>query len=538
LIAIGASYMFHVLNQCRLSMNEYIAYVAKKPRSESADSPSDPAARSPLVTAQARRSCWLDGLQFIIPAVLVSGLATMAGFAALTSSSIPTARDMGAFNAVGVAVMLALTLLFVPAALSVIPAHAFQPRSSKHTEYAKPVGRLLRHVAALVMFRRPLVWLAFVGAFVLMTAGAFRMRVETDYLGIFPKTSPTVRDARLLHERIAGASTVEVVVSGGPDALYSPAFLRAVANLEQFALTQPGVDAALSVSDIVKRINSVVDPSSGEVIPVEAGRIKSLFRDFLSNEPDIKRLVAPADTGQGSRAVIVLRTSLSASSSLHVLTAALAGWASANLPPGIKARATGSVVLLNDASDAVASSQMSSLALALISIYVMMVLLFRSFACGLLALIPNLLPTIGFFGFLGWFSIPLDLTTSLVATSALGLAVDNAVHLIRRYRQCSAMGRNKGWVMWLTLVRTGKPMVLANLTLIAGFLIFMASSFVPVRLAGLLWAVTIAACLAADLVFLPVLMTAKWFEKSASGSAPEGAGGLPRGADSAVKTSF
>ncbi|HYM00239.1 MAG TPA: MMPL family transporter, partial [Blastocatellia bacterium] len=210
------------------------------------------------------------------------------------------------------------------------------------------------------------------------------------------------------------------------------------------------------------------------------------------------------------------------SSSLHVLTGALTDWATANLPAGIKARVTGSVVLLNDASDAVASSQVSSLALALITIYVMMTVLFRSFACGLVALLPNLLPTIGFFGFLGWFSIPLDLTTSLVATSALGLAVDNAVHLIRRYRQCSAMGRNPGWVMWLTLVRTGKPIVLANLTLIAGFLIFMVSSFVPVRLAGLLWAVTIAACLAADLVFLPVLMTVRQFERSTSGSETAG----------------
>src|SRR4029450_11358359 len=138
----------------------------------------------------------------------------------------------------------------------------------------------------------------------------------------------------------------------------------------------------------------------------------------------------------------------------------------------------------------IAESQSSSLAIALITIYLVMVVLFRSFSTGLLALIPNLLPIVGYFGFLGWSGTPLDLTTSLVASAVLGLAVDNAVHMIRRYRQCvaertgdtqsaqatSAMSANDaGWAMWLAMLRTGKPMVLANLMLIAAFLVFVLS---------------------------------------------------------------
>ena len=103
--------------------------------------------------------------------------------------------------------------------------------------------------------------------------------------------------------------------------------------------------------------------------------------------------------------------------------------------------------------------------------------------------------------------------------------------MIRRYRQCVAERRNasgvenavfgelsetdEGWAIWLTMLRTGKPMILANVMLIAAFLIFVLSSFVPVRVAGLLWAGTIAACLAADLIFLPVLMKSKLFARAA-----------------------
>jgi predicted RND superfamily exporter protein len=67
------------------------------------------------------------------------------------------------------------------------------------------------------------------------------------------------------------------------------------------------------------------------------------------------------------------------------------------------------------------------------------------------------------------------------------------------------------------MLRTGKPMILANLMLIAAFLVFVLSSFVPVRIAGILWALGIGTCLLADLIFLPVLMKSKLFARAALG---------------------
>jgi predicted RND superfamily exporter protein len=281
------------------------------------------------------------------------------------------------------------------------------------------------------------------------------------------------------------------------------------------------VDAAVSVADIVRRLNSLLDAKRSEEIPKEPSRLQDIFDDFLSQDESISRLV----NSNRSAVVIVLKTNLYSSNELRDLTTRIVQWSEANLPAGVSARPTGSTVLLNDASDAIAASQTDSLAIALVSIYLMMVILFRSFATALLALIPNLLPIICFFGFLGWTGIYLDITTSLVASAALGLAVDNAVHTIRRYRQClHGRGRiteeNEAWAMWLTLLRTGKPMVLANVMLTAAFLVFMLSSFVPVRTAGLLWAVTIIACLASDLIFLPALMKNWPFARVSPGKTP------------------
>lgn len=510
LMAVGSSYIFHVLNQYRVSMSTL----------------------SPNADAQSERTAWLEGLTFISPAVIVSGTATMAGFGALASSEVPTARDMGIFEACGVLAMLVLTVAFIPAALLLLPRDVLGKVDSARTDYAIWLNRSLVNITALVLFRRRAVLIATIATTIVIGAGAGWLQVNTDYLHIFPQRSETVQDAMKFHERLAGAGTIQLVLSGGAAAITDPDFLRAASALEHFALKQKGVDAAISVADIIERINSVLPGAPDQMsatIPGDQGRLRAIVRDYLSGDESVSRLVS----ADGSRAVIILRVNLFSSNELLELTKKIDAWSRVNLPAGMTQRATGSIILLNDASDAVATSQTSSLTIALITIYLMMVVMFRSFATGLLALIPNLLPIVCYFGFLGWSGTALDITTSLVASAVLGLAVDNAVHVIRRYRQCVAERRNnsggekavfgalsetdEGWAIWLTMLRTGKPMILANVMLIAAFLIFVLSSFVPLRVAGLLWAGTIAACLAADLIFLPVLMKSKLFARAALG---------------------
>ncbi|MEK6410000.1 MAG: MMPL family transporter [Acidobacteriota bacterium] len=515
LMAVGSSYIFHVLNQYRISM----------------------CGLDPKATTDSERVAWLDGLTFIGPAVLVSGLATAAGFGALASSAVPTARDMGIFEALGVLAMLVLTVAFIPAALSLLPREALGKTGPRRNDYATWLNKSLVNITALVLFRRRAVLITTFAATIAIGAGAVWLQFNTDYLHIFPSKSETVQDAEKFHRRLAGAATVQLVVTGAPGSITIPDFLRAALALEQFALKQPGVDTGISAVDIIKRIDSVlprthVDTVEGaEEIPGDYGRLSLIFHDYLSQDESLSRLVS----ADGSRLVIILRVNLFSSNELRRLTREIDAWSVVNLPAGISQRATGSIILLNDASDAVAASQSSSLAIALVTIYLMMVALFRSLATGFLALIPNLLPIICYFGFLGWSGIPLDITTSLVASAVLGLAVDNAVHMIRRYRQCVAERESsstdarlpippptdEGWAIWLTMLRTGKPMVLANVMLIAAFLIFVLSSFVPLRVAGLLWALTIAACLAADLILLPVLMKSKLFAGAALGKKEE-----------------
>jgi len=502
LMAVGGSYMFHVLNQYRVSMS------------------------APAFDANTagKNIAWIEGLTFIGPAVIVSGTATIAGFGALASSNVPTVRDMGIFDALGVFAMLVLTVAFVPAVLSVLPAHALG-KVHIRSDYAVWMNLLLHHLTAVILFRKRAVLTISLLLTVVVGAGVAWLRVNTDYLRIFPRQSQTVRDAEEIHKRLAGVVTVQLVVSSTPDEkgtrtlVSSPRFLDALSAAEQFALKQPGVDSAISVADIVNRIRQVSGTQAVRPGDAAGGAQFDPFQ-LLSEDESVYRLISR----DLSRASIVLRTNLTGSNELRELTTRISDWSAKNLPSGLFLRATGSAVLLNEASDAVAYSQTTSLTLAVTTIFLMMAVLFRSLATGLLALIPNLLPIATFFGFLGWMGITLDITTSLIASAVLGLAVDNAVHMIRRYRQSlGERGKDpeerEGWAIWLTLIRSGKPMVLANLMLIVAFLIFRLSSFEPVRVGGALWALTIFECLIANLVFLPALMITRAFSSAARGRA-------------------
>src|SRR5262249_27639050 len=233
LFAVGSSYMFHVLNQHRLSMTGVVAGPARGTTLKRAKQ-QQPWFEPPYPGAGNRLVDWLWGLSFILPAVVVSGLTVIAGFGALASSSIPTARDMGLFDTIGVAAMLIITVTFVPAMLTVIKPDRLGIREDQpESHHPGFMTRALGNITSIVLYR-PMAVLGVCGALLLVAvAGLSMLRVNTNYLKIFPAVSRVARDTKELHERLAGVSTIELIVSGPPGALYSPAFLEAMESLEK-----------------------------------------------------------------------------------------------------------------------------------------------------------------------------------------------------------------------------------------------------------------------------------------------------------------
>ena len=108
-----------------------------------------------------------------------------------------------------------------------------------------------------------------------------------------------------------------------------------------------------------------------------------------------------------------------------------------DLPLGVTGHVTGSSSLIARTIDNISRGQLISLAFGLLSIYVALFLLFRSWQIALIALLPNALPLSAYFGYLGVTGTPLNMTTSMVSAVVLGVAIDDSVHFLTRFKPVS-----------------------------------------------------------------------------------------------------
>jgi len=207
-----------------------------------------------------------------------------------------------------------------------------------------------------------------------------------------------------------------------------------------------------------------------------------------------------------STANILVRTRLTSSSDIIRTADAAEAYAHEHFPPEVTVRSAGNLILLNRATEDIVWGQVESLGLALIMIFIVLSLMFLSAKVGFLSLLPNLLAVVIFFGAMGWAGVTLNLGTSIIASIAIGIAVEDAIRYLARLSSEIRETHDQERAIFQTIATVGKPIVYASTALGLGFLTFLFSNFVPIQKFGLLTAITIAAAFVNDLVLLPALL--------------------------------
>jgi hypothetical protein len=163
-------------------------------------------------------------------------------------------------------------------------------------------------------------------------------------------------------------------------------------------------------------------------------------------------------------------------------------------------------VLLNGTTDDVVWGQVKSVTVALAVILIVMSFLFLSVKVGFIAMLPNIVPIVLFFGVLGWSHVTLNIGTSIVAAIALGIAIDNTIHFMVRFNRELQATYDQARSLTTALRTVGRPIVYTSAALTCGFLVMRLSEFVPVRDFGDLSAATMIAAMGTNLVLLPALL--------------------------------
>ena len=151
-------------------------------------------------------------------------------------------------------------------------------------------------------------------------------------------------------------------------------------------------------------------------------------------------------------------------------------------------------------------SQILTIGSVIILLFFMFLLLFKSVKVSLIALIPNVISIGLVLGFMGWFKIPLDMMTITIAAISMGIAVDNTIHYIYRYKNELIIDNNYSLAMRRTHMSIGFAMYYTSVTIIIGFCILVFSNFIPSIYFGLLTSLAMFMALLSSLILLPQLL--------------------------------
>ncbi len=167
----------------------------------------------------------------------------------------------------------------------------------------------------------------------------------------------------------------------------------------------------------------------------------------------------------------------------------------------------GSITQLVQLGDALSGGMLWGLSLSIVIIAVLCGAMFRSPLYTLLALPPNLFPVLVLYGMMGWFKIPISSGSAMVATIALGIAVNDTMHFILHYKRLmNEQGLPVARAVVNTIDDLGRPIVLTSVVFIVGFTVFLLTDFQPLYYFGLLSSAAMTAAMAGDLLMLPNLL--------------------------------
>jgi predicted RND superfamily exporter protein len=180
--------------------------------------------------------------------------------------------------------------------------------------------------------------------------------------------------------------------------------------------------------------------------------------------------------------------------------------ATEQLPEGVVLRSSGYLPLYNRLVDHLLSDQLSSLAIAVLSVFGIMGLLLRQLRVMIYALAVNLLPLCSLLALMSLAGVPLDIATITVAPAMLGLIVDDSIHWLYHYDRCRADGLAVVTALEQTNRTIGSTLVSTSIILVLGFGILGFAGINSIATNGLLMAFTVLIALLTDLLLLPVLI--------------------------------
>ncbi|MGM0609438.1 MAG: efflux RND transporter permease subunit, partial [Candidatus Muiribacteriota bacterium] len=332
---------------------------------------------------------------------------------------------------------------------------------------------------------------------------AMNINTETNVMEYFKKDSNLSQSNQFIKQNLAGLSTFDISIKGkNEDTFKKPESLKVIETIQDYIDKTKGVDKTLSFVDFLKDMNKSFHNEKEDFFKIP--KSKEMVSQYLLiyNSDDIEEYVNP----DFDHARISVRISEDSTKEQKKIIKKINSYIENSAFEEYTLKITGRV--FNDVKmiDSLVKSQIKSLFIAGLIIISIMFVIMKSFKLGMLSIVPNLIPIVINFGIMGFFGIPLNAATALIAAVALGIAVDDTIHFLTAYSKYSKVSATVSQAVRMSIMDKGKAIITSSFILIIGFGTLVFSSFVPTIYFGVLSSIIMVAAVIGDLFFLPSLI--------------------------------
>ena len=445
-------------------------------------------------------------------ATFLTSLTTSIGFFSLVSANISPVKEFGVYAGISVFVAYFLAFTLLPNVLILVKTPEKLIKSSNSNFWDKYLRvwflKVLRSKKKVFFIT---LLLTIVGIF---TANS--LKINNFILEDLSNNDPIKKDVNYFEENYSGLRPFEAeITTQDPGGVLGFSFLFELERVETYLkenYTQEGVGFLNSPLTLVKEANFIKKGSKPKhrVLPNTARRLNTLVKQM-------KRGASMFKTDLNTSIALISNDSMSCRltgklrdvGGLKIKEAnyKLEQFLKENIDPNIlQIRLTGTAVLIDNNNSTLSKTLILGLILAFSVIALVVGVMFRSLKIALLSLIPNVLPLLMLTTVMWIGGIDLKISTSLIFTLAFGIAVDDTIHLLSKYKLERRKGRSHLYALKRSYLSSGKAVIVTSLILVGGFLTLLFSSFTSTFYMGLMGSVTLFIALALDLMIMPLII--------------------------------
>jgi predicted RND superfamily exporter protein len=442
-------------------------------------------------------------LNHVLTPIFLATITTAIGFYSISPVDIVSVRQFGLLLAVGVLLLFVVIALFVSPVLVYLFPRTRTQREAPSNLSGNRLGRFS------MFFTRHRLVLLFITVTISATSviGITKLNVESNFFDYFRSSSPIMKTVGIMRDKLKNSTSIDVFIEGTEKgSIEDPEVLRAIEELQTFTNNLPYVGKTISIVDYIKQMNTVLhdgDPAY-DALPNDKEEIARYL--FAYSVADPQKILDRYIDYDHKNTRMSIGTSFESSKELLEFKRLIENQCEKLLPPSVTWRVTGEFVLIAIASNKLSRGILIGFTQAGLAIFVIMLLLFRSFKIGIAAMIPNLLPILVVLGFMGYIGIPFNAATSIVVCIALGIAVDDTIHFLVRFFNELKNTKDQTLAISNTCNHEGRPIIKTAIILALGFAILVFSQFIPIAMFGILIALAMIIGALCELTILPALL--------------------------------